>query len=122
MPPLMSDIAAVQGIDSTNLMVSGEIRTVQDECWRLSWLYPPVGVAYKGLEPGAGFYLKHYSMAFELSYEGLAAGWPSLDAGIPTSHTLESFYESIPAEVLLLCSVYVCISGDISHTSLHAGE
>lgn len=41
--------------------------------------HPPVGVAYKGWEPGVGFYLKHYCpMEFELPREGLAAGWPRL--------------------------------------------
>lgn len=44
-------------------------------------------------------------MVFDPPHEGLAAGWPSLDAGIPTFHTLEPFCESIPAAVLLLCSV-----------------
>lgn len=32
MPPLMSAIAAIQGMDSSYLMVSGQERTVQDEC------------------------------------------------------------------------------------------
>lgn len=99
----MSDIAAIQGIDSELDGFWGG-KDSSGPMLGIILATPPSGCGLQRVEPGAGFYLKHYcSMEFDQSSSRLAC----LYAGIPTFHTLEPFSQSSPAEVLLLCSVHV---------------
>lgn len=60
-PPVMPDLAEFQGTGlPMRLVVSGEVRTVQNECYACPGC-SAVGVAYGGWETGAGVYLKHSS-------------------------------------------------------------
>lgn len=71
-PPVISDIAAIQGIDSELDGFWGG----KDSSPRMLGIIlatPPSGCGLQRVEPGAGFYLKHYcSTEFDQSGSRLA--------------------------------------------------